>query len=463
VTEVAHAALSTIWAAVDGDPAATARVEFHGDAELPSAFSVTDLASASIGAAALAASELVGDVTRNGDRAPIRVDRRLASAWFLTTIDPIGWQLPPVWDAVAGDYETSDGWIRLHTNAPHHRAAAMRVLGCAADRDAVTRAVARWNATDLESTVVEAGGAAAEMRTIAAWEEHPHGRAVASEPLVHTARFGARDPDAGTDPIGRDPARPLRGVRVLDLTRVLAGPIATRLLAGLGAEVLRIDPPGWDEPAIVPEVTLGKRCARLDATTSEGRRRIAELLSGADVIVHGYRPDALAGLAFDADARRALRPGLVDVSLDAYGWTGSWRMRRGFDSLVQMSCGIAAAGMEAKPAERPFPLPVQALDHATGYLMATAALRGLHARRTDSTGTTTRVSLARTARLLLSLERRSFDGTSVTLGADDYEPAVEHTPWGDLRRLRPPVTVPGMAIRWARGATALGSDEPVWM
>ena len=463
MTEVAHAALSTIWAAVDGDPAATARVEFHGDAELPSAFSVTDLASASIGAAALAASELAGDATRNGDRAPIRVDRRLASAWFRTTIEPIGWQLPPVWDVVAGDYETSDGWIRLHTNAPHHRAAAMRVLGCAADRDAVARAVATWNATDLESAVVDAGGCAAEMRTIAAWEEHPQGRAVASEPLVHTARFGARDPDGGTDPIGRDPARPLRGVRVLDLTRVLAGPIATRFLAGLGAEVLRIDPPGWDEPAIVPEVTLGKRCARLDATTNEGRWRLAELLSGADVIVHGYRPDALAGLAFDADARRALRPGLVDVSLDAYGWTGSWRMRRGFDSLVQMSCGIAAAGMEAKPAERPFPLPVQALDHATGYLMATAALRGLHARQTDSKGTTTRVSLARTARLLMALERRSFDGTSVTLGADDYEPAVEHTPGGDLRRLRPPVTVPGVAISWARGATALGSDEPAWM
>jgi crotonobetainyl-CoA:carnitine CoA-transferase CaiB-like acyl-CoA transferase len=138
-------------------------------------------------------------------------------------------------------------------------------------------------------------------------------------------------------------------------------------------------------------------------------------------------------------------------------------MRRGFDSLVQMSCGIAAAGMDAKRAPHPLPLPVQALDHATGYLMATAALRGLQTRRTDSTGTTARVSLARTARLLTSLDRRAFDGTSVTVGAGDYEPAVEHTPWGDLRRLRPPVTVPGVAISWATGATALGADEPAWM
>jgi hypothetical protein len=179
------------------------------------------------------------------------------------------------------------------------------------------------------------------------------------------------------------------------------------------------------------------------------------------VIVHGYRPDALAGLGLDAEARRARNLGLVDVSLDAYGWTGPWRARRGFDSLVQMSCGIAAAGMEAKDADRPFPLPAQALDHATGYLLATAALRGLHAQQSDAVGTTARVSLARTARLLTSLERGSFGG-SLTIGGDDYEPHVEHTRWGDARRLRPPVTVPGVPIRWDHGATALGSADATW-
>jgi crotonobetainyl-CoA:carnitine CoA-transferase CaiB-like acyl-CoA transferase len=186
------------------------------------------------------------------------------------------------------------------------------------------------------------------------------------------------------------------------------------------------------------------------------------LLRDADVLVHGYRPDALAGLGLDADERRARNPGLVDVSLDAYGWTGPWRSRRGFDSLVQMSCGIAAAGMEAKHAERPLPLPAQALDHATGYLLATAALHGLHAQRSDSVGTAARVSLARTARLLTSLGRGSFDGRSATINDDDYEPEVEHTPWGDLRRLRPPVAVSGVPIRWDHGATALGSADATW-
>jgi hypothetical protein len=453
VTGVAHDALATIWAAVDGDPAATARVEFHGDAQLPSAFSVTDLASASIGAAALAASELA-----DGDGAPIRVDRRLASAWFLMTMDPVGWKLPPVWDAIAGDYEASDAWIRLHTNAPHHRAAAMRVLGCAEDRDAVALAVAKWEGAELESAVVDAGGCAAQMRTTAAWEKHPQGRAVAAEPLVHIERF---DADSFA-PAARNPTRPLAGVRVLDLTRVLAGPIATRFLAGLGADVLRVDPPGWDEPAIIPEVTLGKRCARIDASTPDGRECLAQLVREADVIVHGYRPDALVGLGLDADARRAMQPGLVDVSLDAYGWTGPWHGRRGFDSLVQMSCGIAAAGMEATGADRPFPLPAQALDHATGYLLATAALRGLHAGRYDSVGTTARVSLARTAKLLMALGPGSFDGQSVTIDDDDYEPAPERTPWGEARRLRPPVTLPGVPIRWDHGATALGSAGATW-
>jgi hypothetical protein len=455
---VAHEALSTIWAAAGGDPAATAGVEFHDKAQLPSAFSVTDLAAASIGAAALAASELAGGASG----ASIRVDRRLASAWFLMTIDPIGWQLPPIWDAVAGDYETSDGWIRLHTNAPHHRAAAMRVLGCAEDRDSVARAVATWNGAELETAVVEAGGCAAEMRTLAAWDEHPQGSAVADEPLLQKERFVAGDLGRLSRVLPQDAALPLAGVRVLDLTRVLAGPVATRFLAGLGADVLRIDPPDWDEPAIIPEVTLGKRCARVDASTPAGRAQIAELIRGADVIVHGYRSDALDRLELGADERRARQPALVDVSLDAYGWTGPWRTRRGFDSLVQMSCGIAAAGMEAKRAERPFPLPAQALDHAAGYLLATGVLCGLHARRAESIGTTTRVSLARTAHLLTSLERGHFEGPAVTLHADDYEPRIERTPWGDARRVRPPVTIPGVPIRWDRGAIALGSDMANW-
>jgi crotonobetainyl-CoA:carnitine CoA-transferase CaiB-like acyl-CoA transferase len=134
--------------------------------------------------------------------------------------------------------------------------------------------------------------------------------------------------------------------------------VATRFLAGLGAEVLRVDPPGWEEPSLEPEVTLGKRCARLDLRGSEGRARLRALLKAADIIVHGYRPDALESLGFGVAERRMLRPGLVDVSLSAYGWSGPWALRRGFDSLVQMSSGIAHEGARTVGSPRPRPLPV---------------------------------------------------------------------------------------------------------
>jgi crotonobetainyl-CoA:carnitine CoA-transferase CaiB-like acyl-CoA transferase len=242
---------------------------------------------------------------------------------------------------------------------------------------------------------------------------------------------------------------------------VLAGPVATRLLAGWGARVLRLDPPDWDEPGVIPEMLLGKRTARLDLRTAEGRERFASLLAGADILVHGYRADALDRLGFGTDVRRQLRPGLVDVALDAYGWTGPWRGRRGFDSLVQMSTGIAEEGMRAYGRDRPTPLPVQAIDHATGYLLAAAALRGLLLRRDSARGSRWRLSLARTSQLLLDAGRAD---TTVddALAEPELEDRLEQTSWGPARRVRAPLTVAGAPLRWELPARALGSDEPSW-
>jgi crotonobetainyl-CoA:carnitine CoA-transferase CaiB-like acyl-CoA transferase len=249
---------------------------------------------------------------------------------------------------------------------------------------------------------------------------------------------------------------------VLDLTRVLAGPVATRFLAGFGADVLRIDPPGWDEPSVIPDVTLGKNCIRLDLHEPGDRAIFERLLAEADVLVHGYRAGALENLSYGSAARQSIRPGLIDVSLNAYGHTGPWAGRRGFDSLVQMSCGIAAAGMGWKQTERPFPLPVQALDHATGYFLAAAVLRGLSARLTDGLALRARLSLARTAKLLM--EHRSdptseeLPGNSSAELCDDIEP----TPWGPAQRLRPPAMVENAPMRWDRPAAELGSGAPRW-
>lgn len=364
----------------------------------------------------------------------------------------MGWTAPALWDDVAGNYRTKDGWVRLHTNAPHHRTAAEAMLGSHADRTGMARAVAAWNADPLEAAVVAAGGCAAALRTAEAWALHPQGAAVAAEPLVaqslHDAPAWAWRPERG---------RPLHGVRVLDLTRVLAGPVASRFLAGYGAEVLRIDPPWWTEPAIEPEMTLGKRCARLDARDPAGHKRLAALLATADVVLHGYRPGALDGLNLGAGARRALAPGLVDVSLCAYGWTGPWSGRRGFDSLVQMSSGIAHG------ADEPTPLPVQALDHATGYLMAAAALRGITRRRNTGGGTTARLSLARTGGLLTALGPAPPAPILATMQDGDFAPGLEMTAWGPLRRLRPPAKVAGAPMRWDVAAGPLGAAAPAWL
>ncbi|MGW7775722.1 CoA transferase [Pseudomonas machongensis] len=433
-----------------------AALRWHGVGGLPSTFAVTDLAAASMAAAGLALASLL---QRQTDNCPlVSIDRRLASFWFATSLRPHGWQTPPLWDAVAGDYPTRDGWIRLHTNAPHHRQAALGVLGTPADRQAVAAQVLRWDGEALESAVVEAGGCAAKMRSWAQWCEHPQGQAVNKEPLVLREQFDAAAPLAwqGCE------TRPLAGIKVLDLTRILAGPTASRLLAAFGAEVLRIDPFGWDEPAVVAEVTLGKRCARLDLRATPDREVFERLLGEADILLHGYRADALEHLGFGAQHRRQLNPGLIDVSLNAYGWSGPWQARRGFDSLVQMSSGIAREGMRWQQTDRPVPLPVQALDHATGYLMAAEAIRGLEQRLARGAGYRARLSLARTAKLLVEHGTMADDLPLAAETPEDLDPHLEQTPWGPAQRIKGPLKVGQASMHWARGACELGSAQARW-
>ncbi|KTT59711.1 CAIB/BAIF family CoA transferase [Pseudomonas oryzihabitans] len=437
-------------------PAAAARqLRVSNVDSLASCFPVSDLATVSMGVAGLALADLLG---ATGPAAEVRVDRHLAAAWFSRSLEPQGWALPDAWDPVAGDYRTRDGWIRLHTNAAHHRAAVLGVLGCPETRAAVAEAVASWSATELETAVVAAGGCAAELRSLAAWQAHEQGCAVAAEPLL-ALDWQARPPPTAWKPT---PQRPLAGIRVLDLTRILAGPIATRLLAGLGAEVLRIDPPGWDEPAQAPEVTLGKRCARLDLGRPADRLTFERLLGAADVLVHGYRPEALERLGYGEAQRRALNPGLVDVTLSAYGWSGPWAGRRGFDSLVQMSSGIAAAGRDWRQVEQPVPLPVQALDHATGYLMAATVIRGLAARLREGRTLSARLSLARTACLLTAHPAIATEPLFSGVQDGDYGPEPEPTAWGPALRLRPALAIGDLRLHWERPATRLGSATAAW-
>ena len=427
-----------LWSELGGAPHHLESLQFTGTAGgLPSRFHVSTLAAAAIGVATLAAAELWA--LRTGK--PVRrvtVDRRLASAAFKCEH-----YLSPKaagWDPIAGDYEAADGWIRLHTNYSYHRAASLRALQCPEDRKSVATTVKAWKKDALESAIVAQHGCAAALRRGAEWKAHPQGRALDAEPLVSW--------DGVASPMEEraSPDAPLAGVRVLDLTRVIAGPIGTRHLAALGAEVLRIDPPGFEEVALLlPETTRGKRRAFLDLKSADGRASLQRLVDDADVLVHGYRPGTLESLGLKLEK-------IVRIRYDAYGWSGPWAGRRGFDSLVQMSCGIAHPGSDGKPA----PLPAQALDYGTGYLVAAAACRVLVDRKAEA-----RLALARTAKRLMDLGE---DGDPRAPGLGDVSDLLESvdSDFGPLRQVRQPGAIEGYDVKWKHAAGPLGVHPAAW-
>ncbi len=457
--------LEQLWTGLEGPSGALSAVAFDGPLE-PSAsvYEVEALATASVAAATLAVAE-VQSVRAGAPLRSVRIDRAHASTAFRSErhFTALGWTLEPGWDAVIGDYRASDGWIRLHTNYAHHRRAALGVLGVPGLRAAVEAAVARWKGEELETAVVEAGGCAAVMRSPEEWARHPQGEAIARESLFSIHRQAARPAALASD--GVDLA-PLAGVRVLDLTRVIAGPVCTRVLAAYGADVLRIDPPAFEEvPALIGDTTAGKRRAFLDLRAHDDRATFEGLVAGAHVMVHGYRPDALERLAFGPARVRALNPDLIVVCHDAYGWTGPWANRRGFDSLVQMSCGIASRGGEvAANGLRPVPLPAQALDHGTGYLLAAAACRGLTASLVAGQASDVRLSLARTGRLLMERGDGGRPDAADSSSVDANRWCEEaSTAFGRVRRVRCPGRIDGITARWSIPAGALGVDPPVWL
>ena len=455
--------LAAVWDAVGGEPRELSRVRLTGrDRALPSVFSVTAAASASVAAATLAAAGVLAD--RNCE--PLRevaIDAMHAVIAFRSErhVRIIDGSLGDLWDPLAGDYRATDGWVRLHTNYPHHRAAALRVLGVAPERAAVTSAITRQSAQEVESAVVAAGGVAAALRSRDEWRAHDHGARVAECPLVDIAPCGV------SPPVPLFAAeRPLSGVRILDLTRVIAGPVATRFLAAHGAEVLRVEAPTFEEsPTIAIDGGFGKRSTLLDLRAAAGRTAFERLVVASDVVVHGYRPGALSGLGYSAQRLAALRPGLLIARLSAYGPAGPWAQRRGFDSLVQMVSGIAEEGRRAAGTDHPVPLPCQALDHASGYLLAFGVLTALRRRQREGGSWRIAVSLARTARWLDDLGR-------VEGGLGVPEPdrvSVQHylridpTPWGRVEHVECPGMIEGSPPRWDRPAPRVGSDPAAFV
>jgi hypothetical protein len=392
---------------------------------LASAFDVDGLAVEAVGDALVAAADLAE--ARGLPRPAVVLDARHVACAFASERHLRRAGAPPAapFAALSRFARTADGWIRLHANYPHHARAVLLALD-ASEEDAL-EAIAQWRGEELEDAIVAAGGAAAAVRSPQAWAAHPQGRVAAGLPLVECRAVAAAPPRLS----GR--------LRVIDLTRVIAGPVATRFLAALGADVLRIDPPHLPELELaVLDGCVGKRMATLDLRRAQDAETLATLLDGADVLVHGYRPGALARFGIDDETLAARHPHLVVASLSAWGTEGPWARRRGFDSLVQAACGIAwAEGEDGAPGA----LPVQALDHATGYLLAGAVLRELAARLRGEPPVAIRLALAATAAELM--RRPAPAEPVVPANCDRFRVEL-----GDLSVIAPPGTLDGRALAW---------------
>src|SRR5438552_3798842 len=357
-----HEALAALWRHAGQPEAALDAVTLTGaEPALPSSFPVGTAAQASIAASALAAAELWRLRTDKSQRVALDMRHAAVECRSERYLRVAGKPLPDLWDKIAGTYRCGDGrWVRLHTNFAHHRDGVLKLLGCGYDRDAVKRALRDWRAEALETTAAEAGLVVTAMRSFAEWDAHPQGRAAASLPVFSIERLG----DAAAETLTAG-ARPLSGVRVLDLTRIIAGPVAGRTLAAHGADVLLITAPHL--PAIqtlVVDTGRGKRSAQLDLRQDADRAQLTRLVRDADVFVEAYRPGSLKDRGFGPAELSAMRPGIIAASLSAYGEAGPWSGRRGFDSLVQTASGFNAAEAQAAGDETPRPLPAQALDHA---------------------------------------------------------------------------------------------------
>jgi crotonobetainyl-CoA:carnitine CoA-transferase CaiB-like acyl-CoA transferase len=454
--------LADVWTSAGGDPAALSAVTLTGEEPLlPSSFRVAAAAQVSIAASALAAAEIWK--LRSGEAQTISVDMRHAAVECRSEryLRIAGKPPDAAWDIIAGIYRTRDQrFVRLHTNFPHHRDAVCKILNCNPERDEVQAALMQWDAEAFETAAYAGGCVVAMMRSHQEWSSLPQARALAELPLISIEKIGEATPKPW--PRGD---RPLAGVRVLDLSRIIAGPVAGRTLAAHGADVMLISGPGLP---FIRTFTIdngrGKLSSFVELKSQAGRATMRELLAQADIFSQGYRPRALAALGFAPEDAARLSPGIVYVTLSAYGHAGPWAERRGFDSLVQTTTGFNHAEGQAAGLDGPKELPAQMLDHATGYFMAVGAMMAKARQAREGGSWHVRVSLAQTGRWLWNLGRLADGLKTPDFHGDQVRPFIDElgSGFGTLRAVRPSALLSRTPAFWARPSMPLGSHPPHW-
>ena len=431
----------------------------HGGPPWASSLPVGALATDSVGTASLALN-LARYARDSTDVSSVHVDRaRVAASFSSERLLRIDGAPPAVWAPLSGFWPTADGFVRTLANYPHHERALRRLLGLDghAGKSDVAAAIERWPAIELESAAARVGAVVGAVRTPEQWQEHEQGRVIAAAPLLEVTRVAGAPPR----PWSGDTA-PLGGIRVMDLTRVLAGPIAARDLALAGADVLRVDAPFLPETGWIHlDTGQGKRSTQLDLRDRRDRDRFDSLLSAADVLLTGYRPGALARFGLDPQSLAERHPGLVTGSVSAWGTRGPWADRRGFDSIVQAATGIAVT--VSSDGVTPGTLPAQALDHSTGHFLAAAVTTGLVEQRTSGGSVDVRMSLARVAHALLC---SPDDPTAPSAEAPADPPTrtrlLDGTGPRSLTYAAPVLAFQGAPEDYPRVGGSWGVDAPTW-
>jgi crotonobetainyl-CoA:carnitine CoA-transferase CaiB-like acyl-CoA transferase len=430
-------------------------------------FRADEAAAAAIAAGAAIAAEIW--TLRSGQRQTVEVGTREAAAGLVGFLhqkfeDPE--KAPPLVGQAAaanthanGFKRTRDGrFVFLHPSFPESTKRLLEVLDCPDTEDAINATMAKWDALEFENAVAAAGACAAMARTPEEWDASEQGRAVAAHPVVEVIRIGDSKPEAFV----RGGDAPLSGVRVLDLTRVLAGPTCGRTLAQYGADVMVISSPNLPSvPYFVSDTGHGKRAAFVDLATDEGRTRLRDLVRDADVFTQGYRQGALERRGFGPLELAALRPGIIVTAINCYGHEGPWRARPGWEQLGQTVSGMAVMHGDA---DGPKLQPGAVTDYTTGFLAAFGSLVALQRRAFYGGSYLVRVSLVQTATWLRGLgsapDAEAHQATPDEVRAWSVR---EDTGFGPMTHLRPPVTMSTTPARWSRPVVRLGSDEPVWL
>ncbi len=453
--------LKTLWNEHNLSEDALDRIHLAGaDPVFPSSFAVGSAALVSMASAAAMAAE-IGQI-RGLPQQTISVDMQEA-AIECTGRFTLDGKSTPSFAELSGLYQCNDGWLRLHANFDHHRDAALSVTGLPTGSktprmDLEAKAL-HYSCEQLESAVLEKGGACATVRTFDEWDKLPQAKAVESLPLVEITKLGEANPKSHSTLSEGQP--PLSNIRILDLTRILAGPVCGRTLAAYGADVMLINSPNLPNIDSIIETSRGKLSAHIDLTSETDKHALHRLLKDTHAFVQGYRPGAIASHELSPEALAERYPGIVYTSLSAYGRSGPWSSRRGFDSLLQSASGFNMAEAQSKGTKQPTALPMQILDYASGFLMAFGTQVALQKQITEGGSWHVQVSLARTGLWLRSFGQNS-DWLNCTAPSTDAYLQTYASSYGDLRALPHPIKFSESSVEWKVPSSTPGTHQPIW-